>query len=222
MIVASTIVLSIFKRLFPTLPSFGLSLGLVELDFGMLLLLSWVLASSGAVIALAGATILDGLLGLTEIVVARSSKSKTRPKPKERQAQNHFRDWRTAMPVAISSLAVYAIVPHQVIVLVLFLVHLVTTAAAKVDRKSAIGWTSLKTTHLQQCRALLLALFWCLPIKAPVLFVWARNALNGWVARHGRGVEAIRAGDHNPLEVISFFLARFLRDQDNERSPRLR
>lgn len=122
---------------------------------------------------------------------------------------------------------VLLVVPYQFVFLVAFVVQLVTAVRSQhslhthvssakrnsTDESSDEGEedtarlipeptrsvASLSASRAAQHVLLLNVFFWLLPLKAPVLIVWARNLIMGW--RNQLGGE-----DHNPLRVVAVLL----------------
>ncbi|KDN46961.1 PGAP1-domain-containing protein [Tilletiaria anomala UBC 951] len=112
-------------------------------------------------------------------------------------------DINHVLPSIIVLFLVFTILPHQAVLLALFLVHLWTAALAEARVRQPGNQASATIRHWRQSHLLLMALFWCLPIKAPVLFVWVRNMLNGWIVFHGlEGSPSISTDDHDPLGML--------------------
>lgn len=111
---------------------------------------------------------------------------------------------RQLVPVIALLLAVATIIPYQGAVLILFLVHALSTSAAvpispiEFDSTSSGASTSgpdaalLSRSNLYT--SVLCLLLSLLPVNAPVLVVWARDLLANWRRPF--------VGDHNTLRVV--------------------
>ena len=172
----------------------GLSLGGFSwIQAGMI---GGVVALNGVAFAILGSSAANVFLAGCGLLV-RMTKSHQVP---ARQSQPSLRKlviWYGSIAVLI-----YGILPHQVVFLLCFLLHTWTTAVSQHRLRSQTNSDVSAVEHYNQCYLFLLALFWSVPLKGPVLFVWIRNMVHGWFWRHGQGSLSIYAGDHNPLEIL--------------------
>lgn len=107
--------------------------------------------------------------------------------------------WRT-LPSATVFLVVSFFLPHQVVLVILFIVQITVVVA----------FHNRSDTKSRADSLLLYTLFWLLPLRAPVLFVWVRNVTFGWTSPSGITLTHLSgmsepSGDHNPFLILPFF-----------------
>jgi glycosylphosphatidylinositol deacylase len=93
-------------------------------------------------------------------------------------------------------LAVSTLIPYQGAVLILFLVHALSTLAARpVASPSSVAiLDTAAISRFNLYSSIFGFLLWLLPVNAPVLVVWARDLLANWRQPF--------VGDHNVLRVV--------------------
>lgn len=162
--------------------------------YGLALWISLVLEGLvGAVAHVLQSCKIDSLLSLP----MQASNRDARPEDSKIQIKRV-----TLLGFVLVVVVLWTAVPIQFAVLAAFVVHLLVSirSALPLTGKRSVKAESKRADQHAQHLLLLNVLFWVVPLHAPVLLVWSRNLINGWIAPLGS------SSDHNVLRVLSILL----------------